>query len=94
MKLPILFASAMLLVGGPAFAHKGHKYHTSHTHHPMPVMPSHRHYHCHSKKSYCHFHRHSHGGPGYGHHGKRFMHKRYNDKNWYYDGPTFELHIN
>ena len=93
MKFPILFASALLLAGGPAFAHRGHKSYTTHTHHPMPTMPSHRHYHCHSKKGYCHYHRLTHGGPAYGHHGVKWMHKRYNDKYWHYDGPSFELHI-
>ena len=94
MKLPILFASALLLAGGPALAHKQHKHHSHHTWHYSHPIPTHRHYHCHDKKGYCHFHRHTHGGKGYGHHGKRFMHPRHNDKHWHYTKPTFELHIN
>ena len=99
MNLPFLFASAMLLAGGPALAHK------SHHHHHHWNYPAHRHYHCHTKKGYCHIHRHTHGGPGEGHHGKKWMHTvgirdKYHivplpqkDKNWHYSEPTFELHI-
>ena len=96
MKYLLALASAVrvaspALAGGPALGKRHHHYHHTGTH---------RHYHCHKKTGLCHWHKHSNGAKYAGHHGNRFMHGViYRDKyyhhneNYWYPGPSCEIHI-
>ena len=93
-KLFLVLAGSMLLAT-PAMAHrkaiydppKAHRphHHRKHRYHRVP-----KHNHCHNHVGYSHCHGHTHGGPGRGHHGRKYMHT------WGYEYPlpfTFEYHI-
>jgi len=81
MKKLILLLAGSLVFAAPAMAHRRYPNHPNygrpHHHHPR-YIPKHKHCHYHNSNGLWHCHRHSHGGPGYGHHGEKYLHRDLN----------------
>ena len=77
MKKLILLIVGSLIFATPAMAHRRYPNHPNygkpHHHHKPVYIPKHNHCHYH-RDGLWHCHRHTHGGPGYGHHGEKYLH--------------------
>lgn len=84
----LISALTMIGTGEPVFAHGGH-----HNHH----YGGHNDCHTHVKKGFTHCHWHWHGGPGNGHHGKKYLNhgsRRHHHHDYHYHYITgFEILI-
>jgi len=71
----LLLGAAHGLTAAPVEAHSvRHRPHGHGHHHHAPRAPKHNHCHRHVNKGFSHCHKHTHGGPGYGHHGRPWIH--------------------